>query len=216
RRQTDCSRPALKNRGGRVSTTDRTFEPSAVIAVLLAACAGSVDTLAFFGVGRAFAGIVTGNVVTVGYGLANGSGELVRPALTATVGCIVGETVCSVFLRRGLRPTVVLAAEFVLLVCAFGIWLGADAHPHGSTSLVLLGLLSFSLGAQSMWALRIHQTTTYFTGMLTNAIDAASGSSWAKIRVSLRQLAALIAGALAGGLMLHEARAATPVIPLVL
>jgi Protein of unknown function (DUF1275) len=38
------------------------------IAVLFAACAGATAALAFFGLGQAFAGIVTGNLVTVGVG----------------------------------------------------------------------------------------------------------------------------------------------------
>jgi len=63
------------------------------IAVLLAACAGSVDAFAFFGLGHAFAGIVTGNLVTAGYGLATGNASLVRPTVTAVAGCIAGEVI---------------------------------------------------------------------------------------------------------------------------
>ncbi len=42
----------------------------AVLAVILAACAGSGDVFAFGGLGKAFASIVTRNVVVFGYGLA--------------------------------------------------------------------------------------------------------------------------------------------------
>lgn len=38
----------------------------AVIAVLLAACGGATDVFSFFGLGKAFASIVTGNLVTAG------------------------------------------------------------------------------------------------------------------------------------------------------
>jgi uncharacterized membrane protein YoaK (UPF0700 family) len=43
------------------------------IAVLLAACAGATDALAFFGLGKAFAGIVTSNLVTAGHGHYHGA-----------------------------------------------------------------------------------------------------------------------------------------------
>lgn len=61
------------------------------LAVLLVACAGSVDVFAFFGLGKAFAGIVTGNLVTAGYGVATGNTVLIKPTLTAVAGCIAGE-----------------------------------------------------------------------------------------------------------------------------
>jgi uncharacterized membrane protein YoaK (UPF0700 family) len=47
-------------------TTDCESRRVAVIGVLLAACAGSTDVLALFGLGKAFAGIVTVNLVTAG------------------------------------------------------------------------------------------------------------------------------------------------------
>ena len=69
---------------------DARLTPVPVIAALLAACAGSADALAFFGLGHAFAG-VTGSLVTAGYGLASHNAALVEPAFTAVAGCIVGE-----------------------------------------------------------------------------------------------------------------------------
>lgn len=42
------------------------------MAVLLAVCAGATDVFAFFGLGKAFTGVITGNLVTVGYGTATG------------------------------------------------------------------------------------------------------------------------------------------------
>ena len=188
-----------------------------VIAVLLAACAGSVDAFAFSGLGHAFAGIVTGNLVTAGYGLATGHAALVKPTITAVVGCIAGEVIWARLLRRRTDSSLaLLMAETVLLLVVLVAWLGSHEHPHGTVALGILALASVAIGGQSIWALRIHQTTTYFTGMLTTAVDAATGGSLVKVAVSVRQLGALITGALLAGLLLRELRSAVPVLPLVL
>jgi uncharacterized membrane protein YoaK (UPF0700 family) len=103
-----------------------------VIAVLLAACAGSVDVFAFFGLGHAFAGIVTGNLVTAGYGLATGNASLVKPAVTAVAACIAGEVIWARLLnRRAGNALPLLIAENALLLIVLITWLGTDDHPHG-------------------------------------------------------------------------------------
>jgi uncharacterized membrane protein YoaK (UPF0700 family) len=187
------------------------------IAVLLAACAGSVDAFAFFGLGHAFAGIVTGNLVTAGYGLATGNASLVRPTVTAVAGCIAGEVIWARLLsRRADNALVLLIAENVLLLIVLITWLGTDDHPRGIITLSMLALASVAIGGQSIWALRIHQTTTYFTGMLTTAVNAAAGGARAKIGVSIRQLCALIAGAALAGILFRDLRAAVPALPVVL
>ena len=87
-----------------------------VIAALLAACAGSVDVFAFFGVGNAFAGIVTGNLVMASYGIASGDAALIRPTVTAVAGCILGELAWARLLRRPGTALPLLIAELTLLV----------------------------------------------------------------------------------------------------
>jgi hypothetical protein len=75
--------------------------------------------------------------------------------------------------------------------------------------------VSVALGGQSIWALRIHQTITYFTGMLTTTINLAARAQ-ARIGTSIHQLGALLAGAITSGAVLHALRPATPAIPLLL
>ena len=64
-----------------------------------------------------------------------------------------------------------------MLMLVLIAWLATGAHPGDAVRLVMLGLVSVALGGQSIWALRVHQTTTYFTGMLTTAINQASAGS---------------------------------------
>lgn len=83
------------------------------MAVLLAACAGATDALAFFGLGKAFAGIVTGNLVTAGYGIATGNSSLVKPTVTAVAGSVVGEIIWA---RLAVTTAAVLAQHLVVLL----------------------------------------------------------------------------------------------------
>jgi uncharacterized membrane protein YoaK (UPF0700 family) len=187
-----------------------------VIAALLAACAGATDVLAFFGLGKAFAGIVTGSLVTAGYGVAIGNAALVKPPVTAVTCFAVGEIAWARLLRRSQAADWLMVTELVLFVLVLTGWLAAGSHPAGALALVLLALLSVALGGQSIWALRFHQTTTYFTGMLTTTINAAASGATAGTGTSIRQLGALFGGAIVSGATMHTMRPATPAVPLLL
>jgi uncharacterized membrane protein YoaK (UPF0700 family) len=184
-------------------------------AVLLAACAGATDALAFFGLGKAFAGIVTGNLVTAGYGIATGNPSLVKPTVTAVVGSVIGEITWARLLRRPGAANGLLITELALFLLVLAGWLAVGSHPAGISALALLALVSVALGGQSIWALRIRQTTTYFTGMLTKTVNAAVSSN-AGVGTSLRQLGALLAGAILAGAVLHALRPVAPAVPLLL
>ena len=104
---------------------------------------------------------------------------------------MVGEIIWARLLRRPGAANGLLITELTLFLLVLAGWLAAGSHPAGISALALLALVSVALGGQSIWALRIHQTTTYFTGMLTTAVSAH-----ADVGTSLRQLGALLAGAM--------------------
>ena len=107
---------------------DSKFAPVPVLAALLAACAGAVDTLTFFALGHAFAGIVTGNLVTFGYGLASRNAALLEPTLIAVAGSIAGEVIWSLLMRRSARNSIrLLIVEQALLFIFLIGWLAADS-----------------------------------------------------------------------------------------
>jgi uncharacterized membrane protein YoaK (UPF0700 family) len=188
----------------------------AVLAFFLAACAGSGDVFAFGGLGKAFASIVTGNVVVFGYGVATDDAALAEPTAAAVAGFIAGAVLWAWLLRRRRMALALLVGELIILLAVLGGWIAASAHPHRHVTLVLLALLSAAFGGQSVWALRIHQTTTYFTGMVTDAVNAAVGGSTNRLRTALRQFAALLAGAVLSGLVLSHLRQAAPALPVLL
>jgi uncharacterized membrane protein YoaK (UPF0700 family) len=189
---------------------------SPLLGVLLAACAGSADVLAFFGLGKAFAGNITGNLVTGAYGVATGDTALIKPTFIAVGGFVLGELIAARMLRRPWAALALLLGELAILLGVFAAWLAVDAHPNGVLTLALLALVAVALGGQSIWAVRIHQTTTYFTGMLTTAISTASAGSMERVRTSVRQLGALLAGAVLSGVVLSQLRLAAPAVPLLL
>lgn len=190
----------------------------AVIAVLLAACGGATDVFSFFGLGKAFASIVTGNLVTAGYGVATGNVALIKPSFVAVGGFIAGAIAWAwlLRLRRSAVPTLLLLGELAILLAVLVLWLVADARPGAPLRLLLLAAVTAAMGGQSIWALRIHQTTTYFTGMVTRAISAASEGSTGPVRTGFRQLAALLIGATLSGVVLSQLRLATPALPCIL
>jgi uncharacterized membrane protein YoaK (UPF0700 family) len=189
----------------------------AMLAVLLAACSGSADVFAFAGLGKAFASIVTGNVVVFGYGLATGNSGLSEPTAAAVAGFVAGSTAWAWLLRRGQRMALaLLVTELVILLVVLAGWVASGEHPHRALTLILLALLSAAFGGQSVWALRIRQTTTYFTGMVTSAVSAAAGGSTDQLRTALRQFGALLAGAIVSGLVLWQLRPAAPALPVLL
>ncbi len=196
--------------------TNDTGRGVAVLAVFLAACSGSADVFAFAGLGKAFASIVTGNVVVFGYGLATGNAALSEPTAAAVAGFIAGSIAWAWLLRRRQMALALLVSELVILLVVLAGWVAVGGHPHRILTLILLALVSAAFGGQSVWALRIHQTTTYFTGMVTNAVNAAVDGSTDRLRTALRQFGALLAGAILSGLVLWELRPAAPGLPVLL
>jgi uncharacterized membrane protein YoaK (UPF0700 family) len=190
----------------------------AAIAVLLAACGGAMDVFSFFGLGKAFASIVTGNLVTAGYGVATGNVALIKPSFVAVGGFIAGAIAWAwlLRLRQSAVPTLLLLGELAILLAVLALWLAADARPGAELRLILLAAASAAMGGQSIWALRIRQTTTYFTGLVTMAISAASERSAGPVHIAVRQLAALLTGAIVSGVILSQLRLATPALPCML
>ncbi|WP_066360525.1 YoaK family protein [Herbidospora mongoliensis] len=173
----------------------------------LACCAGAVDLLTFKELGGAFAGIITGNVVTAA------SGQLTA-ALTAVGGFGAGAYAWVVTFRD--RRTFGLIAELVLLVVVAIGWIGTGTHPDLSGRLVLLALAGIAMGGQSAMMLGLEPDTTYMTGVLTTSLrDLATGRR-DTFTAALRQIGALVVGAALTAWLLVAARPFAPVLAVML
>ncbi|WP_433274415.1 DUF1275 family protein [Pseudonocardia xinjiangensis] len=188
-----------------------------IVPAMLAACAGAVDLLALAGLGGAFAGVVTGNLVTAAYGVGTGNFRLITPAGTAVAAFAVGVLAWARLWHA--RPQAVvgmLLAELALLVVVAVGWIVTGAHPEPLAALILLAVAALAMGGQSVAALRLQASTTYMTGTLVSALqDVVTGRAGPR-RAALRQLVALVGGATAAAVLLHFLAWAVPLLPVVL
>lgn len=183
----------------------------AIVLALLAACAGVVDVWAVVALGGAFAGVVTGNLVTAGHAVAVADPVELLPPAVAVAGFVAGVGLWSLH-RRWRRDAVSapLLAELVVLVALAVAWLLAPA-----ATLPLLAGAAVAMGGQSSVARLLGESTTYMTGTLTGAVAdlvTGDGRRWS----ALRQLGALVLGAVAGGLLLEHLRPAVPAVAVLL
>ncbi len=101
------------------------------------------------------------------------------------------------------------------LSCFLGAWAAAGGRPGGGEQLALLAVLALAMGMQSGAVRGIgipNLSTTYLTGTLIGVLAAAATVGRVQWH-SLMLLAALLAGASAGGLLVVLAPAAAPALP---
>lgn len=184
--------------------------PARVAGMLLAAAAGAVDAVALLHLGGAFASVVTGNLVLVGVGAATLDAARLLPPAVAVVGFAAGVAGCGLAWRRAARPrTGPLVAELVLLCAALAAVLLDAPAP------VVLVALAAAMGAQSVVGLDLGKATTYMTGALTTTLHAVTTGE-GRARGAVGQLAALVTGAAAAGLLAAVTPAVALVLPVIL
>jgi len=197
----------------RAEETVTTRSPATpVVAILLAACAGAVDLWAITSLGGAYAGVATGNLISIGRAAGEGRFAALAPPGIAITGFALGVGCWPLLWRH--QPQAVtgpLAAELALLTVVAGGWVATASHPGQAPTLALLAVAAMAMGAQSATALRLGEPTTYLTGALTGIVVAlVSGKGLLRLTAA-RQLIALTAGASIAALLLVHLRWAVPV-----
>ena len=193
--------------------------PLPVVLLGLTVVTGVVDAVSYIALGHVFVANMTGNVVLLGFALAGAPGLSVTASLTAMAAFLAGAALGGALGRRiahhrGALARTGIAAEVVLLATAFVAALGAGEPIAGFQRYAVIVLLAVALGGQNAVARHIavpDLTTTVLTLTLTAlAADAhfAGGPGSASLR-RIAAVAAMFAGALAGGLLtLHASPAA--------
>jgi uncharacterized membrane protein YoaK (UPF0700 family) len=202
-----------------------TAERRHALVVVLAVVSGAIDAIGFLGLGGAFTSVMTGNMVLLGLGAGTGRGTLVAHAALAiaafVVGCVVGTRVAGTHQADdGVWPAAVTRALIVqlgvLLLFVIG-WEASGGHPSTTLQLPLLAFNAVALGMQSSTTQRFGVSglsTTYLTGTLTGVvIRLASGGGLRAAAGSMQILAALVAGAAAGGALTLHAPVFAPLVP---
>lgn len=152
------------------------------IAALLSYNGGFVDTAGFLGLQGLFTAHVTGNFVTLGAALVNGSHGIIGKilALPEFVVVVALARLAGMALRARQLPVLrtLLAAKVVLLICFFALAVSCGPFPDANTAAALLtGFAGIAAMAVQNAVQRVHlpaqPPTTLMTGTTTQAtIDA--------------------------------------------
>lgn len=215
--------PARARRAGRRSpATLRDF-----LLAVLTFSSGAVDAIAFLALGKVFTAFQTGNVVFLGFKLADAGGpNLVRVAASLAgfaAGVLVATRVVGVMRAAEVwsaRASLALGLTFLAQVAFAVVWLATSGHPGMATGDVLAAMSAVAMGVQSATVLALGVPGVFTTAATATVIflmrDTAEGReapAAEPVRL-LRVLGALVAGAAAGGLLLMHARTAAPLLPL--
>jgi len=192
------------------------------LVVLLGITTGVADATAFLALGKVFSSVMTGNLVLLGVGAASRDPrEALRAGLAIAgyvAGVLAGVPIAARPGRRRAWPvgvTVTLAAEACVLLTFAAVW--ELTTRRGAASIALLLLLAAAMGMQAAAVQRLGQmSSTYLTGTLTSVIAGLVTRRRSPGRArDIGVMVAVIAGALAGGLLVRFGPGWVPV-PLLL
>ena len=178
---------------------------------------GLIDAVSYLGLGHVFTANMTGNVVLLGFGIAGSGGLPVLAPIVSLAAFLVGAAAGGRLAVRmsGDHPRHV-AATLVIEITLLGVaavWPPRPTCARGTAGAdVVIALLALAMGVRNATVRNIavpDLTTTVLTMTLTGlAADSrvAGGSG----RGTMRRVAAvlaMLAGALAGALLLNESLA---------
>ena len=179
--------------------------------LLMTVSTGIIDAVSILGLGRVFVANMTGNVVFSALALAGASGFSLAASVVALAGFLVGASAGGQIVRasggdRGRLLRRVAAIELVLIGSSLAVAAGVGgSRPRGGTADAVAGLLAVAMGLQNTMARHLavpDLTTTVLTMTLTGfAADLRAGNHAVALR-RLLAVAAMLLGALGGGLLL--------------
>jgi uncharacterized membrane protein YoaK (UPF0700 family) len=188
--------------------------------VLLTLTTGAVDASCFLHLGNVFSSVITGNLVLLGAAAATQSASLAIHSGVAlagySAGVLIGAPIATRRARGGetwpLSVSVTLVAEFCVLA-AFSVgWELTGGRPGSTAQVLLIAALAVAMGIQSAAVRQLGgMSTTYLTGTLTAVVTELvtrdRGPGFAR---SVGVLAAIVSGAVVGGLVAEHAPAWLP------
>jgi uncharacterized membrane protein YoaK (UPF0700 family) len=214
----------LSNTHRSMPRADVTARARDLAAVLLAVVSGATDAIGFVALGGAFTSVMTGNMVLLGIGAAQGDRSLATNAAGAIgcyiLGCVAGTRLAGTASDDGRTwpPSVTRAlAVEAAVILAFAIaWWCTGSRPAGDVQLPLLVANSFALGIQSSAVQRFGVpglSTTYMTGTLTTVVvKLTSGRRVRDVAHSGQILSGLIGGAVVATTLVKVCPAVAPLL----
>lgn len=208
---------------GSATSTARPESPrSRAVFLLLTLVTGALNAISFLALGGVFVSVMTANLALVGIAVGGSDVELAGNSAVALAGYIAGVLLgarycerCARGNRSGVRA--LLFGELLLLCGVLAGWLPVDGSPAAPLRTVLLGAAALAMGCQSatIRATAPGVSTTYMTGLLTTLLTdvlARRRPDWSRAAL----VAAIPVGAALGALVVVTARAAAPLLPVVL
>ena len=199
--------------------------PLVPMMVALTLLTGLVDAASYLKLGHVFVANMTGNVVFLGFALAGAGGLSVAASLLALASFLLG-AFAGGWLgsrnaeHRGRLLRAATASQASLILLALLLALLAREPLAEEVRYALIVALALAMGVQNAAAQRIavpELTTTVLTRTLTGLASEASAVGGSGSHAGRRSVAAMLIGAVAGGLLtLHVSVAATLAVALAL
>jgi uncharacterized membrane protein YoaK (UPF0700 family) len=181
---------------------------------------GLVDATSYLKLGHVFVANMTGNVVFLGFGIAGAGGISVWASLTALgsflVGGVVGGRIGGRWSsNRGRHLAATTSTELLLVAGALVVAALSTDHIGPASRYAVIVLLAIAMGVQNTAARKLavpDLTTTVLTMTLTGvAADAAlAGGHGSKLGRRALSVAAMLLGAVIGGLLVLKVDNAAP------
>jgi uncharacterized membrane protein YoaK (UPF0700 family) len=214
------------NGASRPARAPSTSSARDLLLVALTLSSGAVDAISFIALGKLFTAFMTGNLVFLGLRAAGAPGPDV-PTVAVSLAVfgagvfgskrIVGTSTGSSVWPR--EATLALGVAALSQAAFAAVWITVSGQPSTGVTDLLVGLSAFAMGMQSGAVLSlgvkgVFTTAATATLMFLASELAAQSSTKERVRHAA-VLAALFAGAAAGGLLLTHARTYAPLLPLV-
>jgi uncharacterized membrane protein YoaK (UPF0700 family) len=177
---------------------------------------GILDAVSFLALGQVFAAMQTGNVIFLGLGIGDAPGAPILAPLIA-LGAFLAGGLGAALLARPSRPgpeglRFALAVEVGLLGCAALLAALIDVEPKQTAAYALIAMLSLAMGLRNTVARQLgdpNLATTVVNLTLTAFVShtPTGFASQAEIGIRGAAIAAILAGAVCGALLLKASLA---------
>jgi uncharacterized membrane protein YoaK (UPF0700 family) len=196
--------------------------------VALTFSTGAIDAISFLVLGKVFSAFMTGNIVFLGFELGGAAGpstwRTVASVAAFAVGAAAGARIVAP--TAGLhavwprRVTAALAAGAVAQTAFLAMWLAVGGDPSSGSADALIAVSALAMGLQTAAVFSLGVRAVFSTAA-TATWTALMGdlAAWSQTRAERHRLAgvlvALFAGAVAGAVLVVNARTWAACLPLV-
>jgi uncharacterized membrane protein YoaK (UPF0700 family) len=199
-----------------------------VLLVALTFSTGAIDAISFLVLGKVFSAFMTGNIVFLGFELGGAAGpstwRTVASVGAFAVGAAVGTRVVAptagVHAVWPRRVTAALAAGAVAQVAFLVLWLAVGGRPSSASANALIAVSALAMGLQTAAVFSLGVRAVFSTAA-TATWTALMGdlAAWSQTRDERHRLAgvllALLAGSVAGAVLVVDARVWAALLPLI-